>query len=57
MTGEPRFITLEEAVFFHKEEIRQAGGSDGIRDPEGLEGGSFCSQGSLWQCFSDGRHF
>ncbi|MDT8389286.1 MAG: type II toxin-antitoxin system death-on-curing family toxin [Lentisphaeria bacterium] len=37
MTGEPHFITLEEALFFHKEEIRQAGGSEGIRDPESLE--------------------
>jgi len=37
MPGEPHFITLEEAVFFHREEIRQSGGSEGVRDPEGLE--------------------
>lgn len=37
MTEDPRFITLEEAIFFHEEELRQAGGSEGVRDPEGLK--------------------
>ena len=37
MTEEPYFITVEEAVFFHREEIRRAGGTEGIRDPGGLE--------------------
>jgi len=36
MSGEPRFITVEEALFFHGEEIKQAGGTEGIRDPGGL---------------------
>ena len=36
MTEEPHFISLEEAVLFHREEIKRAGGAEGIRDPNGL---------------------
>ena len=36
MTEEPHFITLEEAMLFHREEIKRAGGAEGIRDPDGL---------------------
>ncbi len=37
MNEEPYFITIEEAIYFHDEEIKQAGGSDGIRDRKSLE--------------------
>ena len=36
MTEEPYFISAEEAMFFHREEIKRAGGATGIRDPDGL---------------------
>lgn len=36
MTEEPRFITTEEAMFFHREEVKMAGGAAGIRDMEAL---------------------
>ncbi len=38
MTEEPYFITLEEAMLFHREEIKRAGGAEGIRDQDGLAG-------------------
>jgi death-on-curing protein len=37
MMDEPRFITLEEAMFFHHAEIGRSGGVAGLRDPGGLE--------------------
>ena len=37
MTDEPIFITFEDALFFHKEEIRRTGGISGIRDQTALE--------------------
>ena len=37
MTEEPVFITFEDALFFHKEEIRRSGGIGGIRDQTALE--------------------
>ena len=37
MTDEPVFITFEDALFFHKEEIRRTGGISGIRDQTALE--------------------
>ena len=35
--GEPCFISLEDALFFHEEEINRAGGADGIRNLKALE--------------------
>jgi death-on-curing protein len=37
VTDEPVFITFEDALFFHKEEIRRTGGISGIRDQTALE--------------------
>ena len=37
MTEEPVFIALEDALFFHEEEIKRAGGINGIRDQAALE--------------------
>ena len=37
MTEEPVFIALEDALFFHEEEIKRAGGISGIRDQAALE--------------------
>lgn len=37
MTFDPVFLTLDEILFIHKEEIRIAGGEPNIRDPEGVE--------------------
>jgi death on curing protein len=37
MRDEPYFISLEEALFFHAEELKCAGGAEGLRDPEGLK--------------------
>lgn len=37
MTGNPHFISLEDALFFHAEEIKKAGGSHEIRDMKALE--------------------
>lgn len=37
MTASPRFITRDEALFFHREEIGLAKHLDGIRDPAALE--------------------
>ena len=37
MTDEPVFVTFEDALFFHKEEIRRTGGISGIRDQTALE--------------------
>ena len=37
MNEEPYFISLEEGIFFHDEEIKRAGGAAGLRDHEGLE--------------------
>ncbi len=37
MNEEPYFITIKEAVSFHGEEIKRAGGFDGIRDCTCLE--------------------
>jgi death on curing protein len=34
---EPVFIALEDALFFHEEEIKRAGGISGIRDRAALE--------------------
>lgn len=36
MTGDPQFITIEEAMLFHREEIRRAGGTEGVRDSDEL---------------------
>jgi death-on-curing protein len=37
VTEEPVFIALEDALFFHQEEIKRAGGISGIRDQAALE--------------------
>ena len=37
MKDEPYFISFEEAMFFHAEEIKRAGGAKGVRDHDGLE--------------------
>ena len=36
MNEGPRFITIEEATLFHREEIKRAGGAEGVRDPDAL---------------------
>lgn len=33
----PKFLTLEDILFIHEQEIATAGGSPGIRDKKGLE--------------------
>lgn len=37
MTAEPEWITLDDALFIHREVIAAFGGSDGVRDPGLLE--------------------
>lgn len=36
MTDEPRFISLEDALFFHSEEVRRTGNALEIRDVQAL---------------------
>ena len=37
MSLEPEFLTLEDVLFLHTEQLRRHGGSAGIRDQGGLE--------------------
>lgn len=37
MTDDPHFISREDALYFHREEIRKSGGSPEIRDQNALE--------------------
>ncbi len=47
MTEEPYFITLEEAILFHREEIERTGGAEGIRDLDGLTAALAAPQASF----------
>jgi prophage maintenance system killer protein len=59
MTLDPVFLTLDEILFIHKEEIQTAGGEPNIRDREGVEacteapkssfGGEYFTTFSEWQ--------
>ena len=37
MKSEPVFLTLDEILYIHQEEIRIAGGEPNIREPDGIE--------------------
>lgn len=37
MKPEPIFLSLDEILYIHQEEIRIAGGEPNIRDPDGIE--------------------
>ena len=42
---------IDEAMFFHREEIRRAGGADGIRDPSGLEAALAAPKAAFGGCY------
>lgn len=37
MTAKPVFLTLEDILYIHEEEIRFAGGEPNIREPDGIK--------------------